>query len=45
MAVNEMMPSAEDIKTTINAMVDKAEAEGNLAPLSALISEMKLKNT
>lgn len=45
MAANEMMPSAEDIKTTINAMVDKAEAEGKLAPLSALISEMKLNTT
>lgn len=42
---DEMMPSAEDIKTTINTIVDKAEAEGKLAPLAALITEMKLKTT
>lgn len=42
---DEMMPSAEDIKSTISTIVDKAEAEGKLAPLAALISEMKLKTT
>lgn len=42
---DEMMPSAEDIKGTINTIVDKAEAEGKLAPLAALISEMKLQTT
>lgn len=42
---DSMMPSVEDIKTTINTIVDKAEAEGKLAPLAALISEMKLKTT
>jgi hypothetical protein len=42
---DEMMPSAEDIKSTINTIVDKAEAEGKLAPLAALISEMKLQTT
>jgi hypothetical protein len=42
---DEMMPSAEDIKSTINTIVDKADAEGKLAPLAALISEMKLKTT
>jgi len=42
---DDMMPSVEDIKTTINTIVDKAEAEGKLAPLAALISEMKLKTT
>jgi hypothetical protein len=39
------MPSAEDIKSTINTIVDKAESEGKLAPLAALISEMKLQTT
>ena len=42
---DEMMPSAEDIKSTISTIVDKAEAEGKLAPLAALISEMKLQTT
>jgi hypothetical protein len=42
---DEMMPSAEDIKSTINTIVDKADAEGKLAPLAALISEMKLQTT
>jgi hypothetical protein len=41
----EEMPSAEDIKSTIASIVDKAEAEGKLAPLAALISEMKLNTT
>lgn len=45
MAADEMMPSAEDIKSTINTIVDKADAEGKLAPLAALISEMKLQTT
>lgn len=41
----DSMPSVEDIKSTINTIVDKAEAEGKLAPLASLISEMKLKTT